>query len=255
MFGNSPNLVNRRAQPVTMAWLDRLQRGLLPPLCLLCGATGTMGRDLCAACDAALPRNLAACPRCALPLTGAVVGLCPHCQSQPPHSAQGFDRVFAPFRYQPPMDFLILQLKFAGRLSHARLLGELFATALAERGPPLPDGIVPVPLHPLRLRERGFNQALELARAAARRFQLPLWPHALRRVRHTLPQIRLNAHARQSNPLGAFALGQPLRGTRIALLDDVMTTGSTVTECARILRAGGATDIEVWVIGRAGSTL
>lgn len=242
---------------MTMAWLDRLQQCLLPSICLLCGTTGTMGRDLCAACDAALPRNLAACPRCALPLTHAAAGFCPHCQAQAqtPHQARSFDRVFAPFRYQPPMDFLILQLKFAGRLSHARLLGELLAAALAERDAPLPDGIIPVPLHPSRLRERGFNQALELARAAAHRFQLPLWPHGLRRVRHTVPQTRLDVHARHSNPLGAFALGQPIGGTRIALIDDVVTTGSTAAECARILRSGGATDIEVWAIGRAGITI
>lgn len=253
MFGNSPNLVNRRAQAVNGVWLDRLQQSLLPALCLLCGAEGAMGRDLCAGCAAALPRNLGVCPRCALPLTGAGADSCLHCRSLPQNPS--FDRVFAPFRYQPPVDFLLRRLKFAGRLSHARLLGELLAAALAERDAPLPDGIVPVPLHPLRLRERGFNQALELARATARRFRIPLWPHGLRRIRHTVPQTRLDTHARHSNPLGAFALGQPLAGTRIALIDDVMTTGCTAAECARILRAGGATDIEIWVVGRAGAML
>jgi ComF family protein len=233
---------------VIATWLGALERLILPPACLLCGAAGAPGRDLCAACTNDLPRNQAACPRCAVPLPPGWTGSCERCRAQPPD----FDRAFVPFRYQPPVDFLITRLKFSGRLAHARLLGELFAAALANRGDPSPDCIVPVPLHPRRLRERGFNQALELARAAARCFQIPLRANGLRRVRYTLPQIGLNAHQRQTNPLGAFALAAPLLGARVALMDDVITTGSTIGECARVLRAGGATDIEIWAIGRAG---
>jgi ComF family protein len=249
MFGNASGLVNRGAATVIAAWLDRLHRALLPSTCLLCGAVGTAGRDLCAGCAAALPRNLAPCPHCALPLADGRTGPCDPCRSR----IQTFDRAFAPFRYQPPVDFLLRRLKFDGRLSHARLLGELLAAALAERGDPPPDCIVPVPLHPLRLRERGFNQALELARAPARHFRIPLVAAGLRRVRHTAPQTQLDARGRLTNPLGAFALGRPLHGSRVALVDDVMTTGSTVAECARVLRVGGATEIEVWAIGRAGA--
>jgi ComF family protein len=230
------------------AWLGVLERLVLPPNCLLCGSVGTAELDLCAACLSDLPRNLAACPRCAAPLAAGWTGPCAHCRAQPPD----FDRAFVPFRYRPPVDFLITRLKFGGRLAHARLLGELFAAALAERGDPLPDCIVPVPLHPRRLRERGFNQALELARAAAHRFGIPLWINGLRRVRYTVPQTRLDADRRRTNPLGAFALGTPPPGSRIALMDDVVTTASTVAECARVLRAGGATDIEIWAIGRTG---
>ena len=228
--------------------LGRLEHLVLPPTCLLCGAAGAAGLDLCAGCLNDLSRNLAACPRCATPLPAGWSGPCNHCRAQPPD----FDRAFVPFRYQPPVDFLIVRLKFSGRLTCARVLGELFAAALAERGEPPPDCIVPVPLHPRRLRERGFNQALELARATARRFRIPLWSNGLRRVRHTVPQTQLDARQRQTNPLGAFALAAPLSGSRIALMDDVVTTGSTVAECARVLRAGGATEIEIWAIGRAG---
>jgi len=233
---------------VISAWLGRLERLILPPTCLLCGAVGVAGLDLCAGCLRDLPRNRTACPRCATPLPPGGIGACAHCRAQPPD----FDRAFVPFRYQPPVDFLITRLKFGGRLTCARLLGELFAAALAERGEPLPDCITPVPLHPRRLRERGFNQALELARAAARRCGIPLWINGLRRVRHTVPQTQLDARQRQTNPLGAFALAAPLPGTRIALMDDVVTTASTVAECARVLRAGGATEIEIWAIGRTG---
>lgn len=230
------------------AWLGAFERLVLPSTCLLCGARGAAGLDLCTGCLNDLPRNLAACPRCAAPLATGWIDPCGHCRAQPPD----FDRAFVPFRYQPPVDFLITRLKFGGRLACARLLGELFAAALAERGEPSPDCIVPVPLHPHRLRERGFNQSLELARAAARRFGIPLWINGLRRMRHTVPQTQLDARQRQINPLGAFALAAPLPGTRIALMDDVVTTASTVAECARVLRASGATDIEIWAIGRTG---
>ncbi|CDH45029.1 ComF family protein [Candidatus Contendibacter odensensis] len=235
------------APSVATTWWNPLQRGLLPSTCLLCGADGTGERDLCAGCAADLPRNSAACPRCAAPLPVSVTGLCDSCHASPPN----FDRAFVPFRYQPPLDALIKHLKFGGRLAHARLLGDLFAAALAERAGSLPDCIVPVPLHPQRLRERGFNQALELARTTARRFQIPLRATGLRRVRYTLPQTQLDARRRQTNPLGAFALGDPLAGSRVALMDDVITTASTITECARVLRTGGATEIELWAIGRA----
>ncbi len=232
---------------MSLAWLRALQYGLLPPTCLLCGAAGAGNRDLCAGCGADLPRNLPACPGCALPLAAGSAENCEHCRAR----AYSFDRAFVPFRYRPPVDFLILGLKFNRRLSHARLLGELFAAALAERGAPPPDCIIPVPLHPLRLRERGFNQALELARPSAHRFRVPLLADGLRRVRHTTPQTQLDAGRRHGNPRGAFAAGQPLSGRRVALMDDVVTTASTVAECSRILRASGAADIEIWAIGRA----
>ena len=183
MFGNAPHLVNQRRQAMIAAWLGRLEHLVLPPTCLLCGAAGAAGLDLCAGCLRDLPRNRTACPRCATPLPLGGTGACARCRAQPPD----FDRAFVPFRYQPPVDFLITRLKFGGRLTCARLLGELFAAALAERSDPLPDCIAPVPLHPRRLRERGFNQALELARAAARRCGIPLWINGLRRVRHTRP--------------------------------------------------------------------
>lgn len=249
MFPNVQRLVNRRAKAVVGAGLRAIQRGWLPPICLLCGASGTNGRDLCAGCADDLPQNVAACPSCAFPLASGGDGLCQHCQSHSSHSWT-FDRAFAPFLYRPPVSYLIRGLKYNGRLSHARLLGELFAASLAARDAPPPDCIVPVPLHPLRLRERGFNQATELARAAARQYRIPLL-EGLRRVRHTTPQIQLDAQHRRTNPLGAFALGRASIGSRVAIMDDVITTASTVAECARILRAGGATDIEIWAIARA----
>jgi len=247
MFPNAKHLVNRLGDTAIGAWLSAARTWLLPPLCLLCGAAGSDGRDLCAACSADLPPNDRACSGCALPLAASRTGPCGTCLTRP----RAFDRAFAPFRYRPPLDRLIHGLKFDGRLSHARLLGDLFADRLAARGAPWPDCIIPVPLHPLRLRERGFNQALELARASARRLRIPLAREGLRRIRHTTPQTRLDARQRRTNPLGAFAPGPLPAGARVALMDDVITTASTVAECARVLRANGAATVEVWAIARA----
>lgn len=232
-------------------WMDRwirpLIQGILPPLCLLCGASGAEGRDLCAACAQDLPRNARACLGCAQPLPVDKTALCGRCQTHP----LIFDHAFVPFLYQPPLDFLIKGLKFGGRLSYARLLGALFAAALADCGRPWPDGIVPVPLHPRRLSERGFNQALELARAAACDYRLALWPDRLQRIRDTPPQSRLAAHQRRRNPLGAFAAHGSLADRRVALFDDVVSTASTARECAQVLRAAGAASVELWAIARA----
>ena len=227
--------------------MRQLVQGILPPLCLLCGAAGAAELDLCTACAHDLARNSTACPRCAQPLPGVQPRLCGGCQRRPPP----FDRAFVPLLYQPPVDALIKGLKFGGRLSHARVLGALFAKARADVGPPWPDAIVPVPLHRRRLRERGFNQALELARTVAHRQRLPLWPTVLQRVRDTPPQSQRDARQRQTNPLGAFTACTALTGQRVALFDDVVSTASTARECARVLRTAGAVSIELWAIARA----
>lgn len=262
MYGNKLIISGRRSSSETGHVLSIIQPAAsagwrwwlhlaLPPTCVLCGAAGAEERDLCAGCAADLPHNRISCPVCATPQAIFSTEPCAACRACPPL----YDRAFAPFRYRHPMDFLIRQLKFSGRLSHARLLGELFADALAERGGSAPDCLIPVPLHPRRLRERGFNQALELARPVARRLRIPILAEGLRRVRYTPPQTRLDARARQSNPLGAFALGQALSGKRVALVDDVMTTASTVNECARVLRTGDVAEIEIWIVGRAGDAV
>lgn len=222
------------------------QHWLLPPLCLLCGSAGTNGRDLCANCTADLPKNHNPCSACALPLAIGQNGLCPHCRLHPPP----FERAFAPLIYQPPLDYLIGGLKFGGHLSHARLLGDLFALSFAESGLALPDCIIPVPLHPQRLRERGFNQAVELARPIARQHRIPLIVDQLQRTRHTTPQTGLPADQRRTNLIGAFAIGTQLAGARVALMDDVITTTSTTSECARTLRSAGVAEIQVWAIAR-----
>lgn len=225
-----------------------LQTGLFPPTCLLCGAPGAAGLDLCSGCRADLPYNHPACNRCANPLPN-ISGLsptCGDCLRVPP----AFESLFAPLLYRPPVDFLIKELKFHHRLAAARLLGELWAEALAQRPDPLPECLIPVPLHASRLRERGFNQALELAHPLCRRLDLPLAAHGVRRVRPTAPQSELAAPDRQANVHGAFVVRSDIQAHHVAILDDVVTTGSTVAELARLLKAKGVEKIEVWACAR-----
>lgn len=218
-----------------------------PPTCLLCGAPGHGSRDLCAGCAADLPLNSHCCPRCALPLEGAPAGaLCGQCARRPPE----FDRCIATLRYEGPVPYLVSALKFHGGLNAARVLGELMADHLAADVDPRPEILIPVPLHRARLAHRGYNQALEIARAPARRLGIRIDTEHCTRTGATAPQSGLDEHARRRNVRGAFDVRTPLSWRRIAILDDVVTTGSTVSELTRVLRRGGAEHVQVWAAAR-----
>ncbi|HEY9545248.1 MAG TPA: hypothetical protein VIR56_04525 [Solimonas sp.] len=141
-------------------------------------------------------------------------------------------------------------LKYQAAFLHARLLGQLFADALLARGAALPDVILPVPLHPARQRRRGYNQSVELARALHRIAGLRVEANWARRVRRTDDQIGMTAVARRRNVAKAFVVDPQVRGLRIALLDDVMTTGATLGELARSCLRVGALEVEAWAIAR-----
>lgn len=214
------------------------------PPCLLCG--NQAGRvSLCKSCLAELPWINAACRLCALPLPKH--GLCPSCQLRPPP----FARTIAALRYEYPADRLIQRFKFEERPGYALTLGVLLARIAAALSDPLPDALVPVPLHRGRLAERGYNQSLELAKTVAAEIGLPLLPRACRRVRPTLAQSSLDPAARRRNIRGAFSIEPQSLPPRLAIVDDVMTSGQTVTELARVLRQGGVVWIEVWCLARA----
>ena len=227
-------------------WIKHVQRELFPATCVLCGCDAAGELDLCAECQADLPRVLRACPRCGLPLATEAETECGACVTDPP----AFTRTLAPFRYEDPVKHLIHALKFNRKLYVARVLGELMAEYYA-RQDARPDIILPVPLHASRLRERGFNQALELARPVAARLRIPLNIHACTRTRGTAAQSDLPADQRAKNIKGAFELREPLKARRVAIIDDVMTTGATSDELARTLVAGGAEDVQIWVCARA----
>jgi ComF family protein len=223
--------------------LAALARAAWPARCLACDAPGDGDRDLCGECAAGLPRPGPACRVCALPQPTATI--CTGCRHAPPP----FATTLAAALYRAPLDDWLPRFKFHGDLAAGRLLAQLLADAVAAA--PRPDAVVPVPLHRARLRERGYDQALELARPVAAALALPLRADALVRTRATSAQTELGARARRRNLRGAFALrGAPLP-PHVALVDDVMTTGATLAEAARVLRAGGVARVDLWVVARA----
>lgn len=217
-----------------------LRRSLVEQDCVLCGAPAG-ARLFCDGCEHDLPRLAPACPRCAGPSPGGAV--CGTCLRSPP----SFDSTAAAWRYEFPVDRLVHALKYGRRLA----LGETFATALAAAlGRRRADVVVPMPLSPARLRERGFNQAMEIARHLARATGARLDAHLVARVRDTLPQTDLPHDARAANVRGAFACTGVVAGMTIAVVDDVMTTGASLEELARTLKSAGAASIENWVVAR-----
>ncbi len=221
--------------------LRRGQRALLPGSCLLCAADAGPGL-LCPPCEGELPLLPASrCPQC-----GEATALgerCGTCLMTPPH----FVAVVARWRYEFPVDRLIHALKYRHQTAVARWLGERMAAGLPEDE----HWLLPMPLHPERLRERGFNQALEIARSIARQRRWPLLAEALRRERATAPQADLDQRQRQSNVRGAFACDIDLGGRPVVLVDDVLTTGASANECARVLALHGAGPVTVAVAARA----
>lgn len=214
---------------------------LLPESCLLCGADSQSGL-LCAGCTADLPGLPAMrCPQCSEPTTYGE--RCGACMQFAPH----FSRTIAAFCYDYPVDRIIHALKYGHQLAVADWLGG----KLAEYLPAGPQLIIPLPLHTERLRQRGFNQSAEIARAIGIRLNLPVDRSTVFRNRATRPQAELPHKERHKNVRGAFECCRDLSGQHILLIDDVMTTGATVNECARTLRLHGASEITVAVAARA----
>jgi ComF family protein len=204
---------------------------LLPPRCVLCGSPGQRPcQDLCGPCAASLPTVPA-----------------PVLVGEPP-----VDHWFVPYSYAFPVDHLVHRLKYQRQLAIGRVLGTLLArAATASRLHGDVDVIVPVPLHPDRHAERGFNQSAEIARRAALELGCRLEEGAVRRVRNTPRQVGLRPTERRANIVGAFAAIGDQHGRRVVVLDDVITTGVTAGEVARALKDAGAASIDVWGVARA----
>ena len=233
---------------VDRVW-DRIAGWCLPPHCVLCHGRGQPPLlDLCAACEADLPVHPRPCPRCALPAgRGPDFSECARCRADSPP----YDRCHAAFRYGFPLDGLVQGLKYEGQLASARVLGTLLGRSVRLAALHLDvDVLVPVPLHPDKLAERGFNQSIEIARWVAREVGRPCDCASLRRTRSTRPQVGLPLSERLENLQQAFAVTDSLRGRRVALLDDVVTTGSTARECAWALRRAQAATVDVWCVAR-----
>jgi ComF family protein len=228
--------------------LKNIQDWLWPGSCLLCAARLPMGKDLCPGCEGSLPRPAATCPVCAGVLGAAADGVaCGRCQQRPP----AYSRTRAAFAYAAPVNRLIRDLKYHRRLELARVLGSYLAACLKTSPDPLPDVIVPVPLHPSRLRGRGYNQSLEIARPLCRALKIPLDARLARRIRPTVPQTELPRKLRGKNVRDAFRADKDVSGRVVAIVDDVMTSGHTVNALARALKRAGAREVIVWVVARA----
>jgi len=210
--------------------------------CVLCGSMNRAGL-WCVACDSTLPYlNMPHCPVCALPTpTGKVCG---HCLSHPPL----FTHTTAVFGYAFPLDKLIQAMKYGEQLA----LASAFAGKLAQHidQAALPDYVIPMPLHPAKLRERGFNQSLLLAAKIMSMHSLKLLPDACQRVRDTPPQSALPWKERKKNIRNAFRCDIDLTGKRIALVDDVLTTGASLNALAEAVQLRGAKEISTWVVAR-----
>jgi ComF family protein len=173
--------------------------------------------------------------------------ICGECQKEAP----AYRVTHAAFRYAPPVDKLIQGLKYGGRLDLSRVLGGYLARHLMGIAGQRPDVIVPVPLHPSRLRSRGYNQSLELARFVSAALGLPIDAKNARRIRATMPQTELPREQRRRNVRGAFEAGAAFAGRAVAIVDDVMTSGNTVQSLAQSLLEADARDVTVWVVARA----
>ncbi|WP_296255071.1 MULTISPECIES: ComF family protein [unclassified Pseudomonas] len=225
-------------------WLKNVQ------ICLLCDEQTDSDTSICTACASDLPWLTDQCERCALPLS--MSGLtCLQCMRRPP----AFDEVIAAWLYDFPIDVLVTRFKHQGKWPLGRLLAELLGLTLQHRfdeGLARPDMMIPVPLANKRLRQRGYNQAAMLANWLGEQLRLPVDERLVKRIKETPAQQGLDAKARKRNLREAFVLAEPadVKGKHVALVDDVLTTGSTADAIARLLVRAGADRVDVYCLAR-----
>lgn len=228
--------------------LNWMQRTLLTPTCVACGSRGGELVDLCDGCHQALQINLHCCRRCAIALPDTQAELCGTCLRRPTR----YQCSYCAFEYGYPVAQFVRSLKYRHSPSHARVLGKLLAAYLQQHHQGnWPDCIVPVPLSAQRYRQRGFNQAIEIGRFVETALKVRMNTRLLSRVRHTIEQAGLSRRERQKNLRNAFVIAASQVPKHVAILDDVVTTGSTVNEIARTLKRAGVEIIEVWAVARA----
>lgn len=216
-----------------------------PKYCLLCFTRTKNVHLICNCCLLQLPYVKKACFACGLKIIGKAV-LCGQCLKK----SNAFDRIIVPFYYKKPITTLLFQLKFYEKLASLSLFSYFLIKKLKQRQDSLPQVIIPVPLYKKRLKKRGFNQSLELAKILSRALNIRLDRYCCTRIRQTLPQQELNAKARQTNLRHAFKVRNNRIYQHIALVDDVVTTMATVNEIAKCFKKQGTLIVEVWCCAR-----
>lgn len=225
--------------------LNKLLNWLLPPCCDLCHSQLADGR-LCQACQSSVLKTTPCCQVCQASLE--ISGTCGECISLQP----AFDKVYALGDYKDSLAKLITGLKFQAKLQQGRALSALWCEALPRwyQDDTLPSLIIPVPLHKKRLRERGFNQSLEIAKPIAKYFKIQLDKFSCIRSKATKPQLSLPQKERRKNVANAFVMRKIIQAQHVAILDDVFTTGHTANALARLLKQQGVRRIDVWCCAR-----
>ena len=245
-----------------MEFAQKLLSSLFPSRCIFCqqtvkssivdGVTVNQNIEICADCYETLPHNSCCCVRCALPLAEGIDNgvFCGRCIQKLP----AFDYGFSPFRYEDKIISLIHQLKFAEKISYARSIGEILLTMVEQdllTAQGRPDCLLPVSLHKSRLRQRGFNQSIEVARVISKKMGIPIDNDMVIRRRSTVSQTGLNAQQRRKNIRDAFSVVSDASYQHVLIIDDVVTTGSTVNELARVLKKCKVEKVGVLSVARA----
>ena len=222
--------------------LQKLLNWLAPKLCITCN-TPLVDTTLpcCSECYPKLPFQRDTCTYCGQRFTGPI-DYCGTCITQPPP----FDRCFCPFEYAPPIDEQIIKLKYRQNPHIARDIAAMLATEIRDANIDLPELLIPAPLHRKRLFQRGYNQSALLAKHLSKEFNIPVEYHSLSKHKATANQAELPLKARQSNLKNAFSIKRSIMASHVAIIDDVITTGSTASEIAKILKRKGVDYVQVW---------
>ncbi len=218
-----------------------------PLYCQLCLNRCKHSLALCEKCQALLPYNSHCCKICAVPLPENQ-SICGVCQLKTQHDYQ---QIYSPFLYQQGIVYLIQQFKYQGHPAFGKTLALLYKNWIQDQSITYPEALIPIPLHPVRFRQRGYNQSLEISRILAKQLNITLDYQLLKRTHNNPKQSLLSASQRKDNIHGVFSLNSSTPSYQhIAIVDDVVTTGSTVAEAAKILQTVGIKKIDVWSIAR-----
>lgn len=263
MIKEQPDM-STKSKLIAYQWLKNIHYFFLPGTCVVCMKNSLRSIDLCVSCESRLPTLRKPCLRCALPLPPGTYNetSCGACLTRPP----SFLYTLSAFEYTHPFNRLIGDFKYHGKLCNGKVMASLLAQKLKTfyQNKPLPEMIIPVPLHQRRLRQRGYNQASELGKYLSRKMQIPLNQQLCTRIQNSPAQMGLSAAKRRHNLRRAFEISSlpvlapknpdsenPAPIKRVAIIDDVITTMTTVTELSNLLKKNGVNEIHIWSIARS----